>query len=160
VLRSGAELTAKAIAADVGELGAAARGTLGEMDAALTTTYDLRYRGQAFELAISAPVDQPAATPAALREAFEAAHEERYGYRDPEQEIELVTVRVSASTAAPLPPRAAGAGDGPRAGTQIQGPAVVPLPESTLVIPEGWGGTVLPDGAIDVRRESEREATA
>jgi N-methylhydantoinase A len=158
VLRSGSELTAEAIAADVAELGATAADALGEPDAAIAATYELRYRGQAFELAIPT-TDESAATPAALREAFEAAHDERYGYRDAEQDVELVTVRVSATTPAPVPPEAAPAGAGPRAGTKILGPAVVPLPESTLVIPEGWCGTVLQDGAIDVRRET-RAGTA
>jgi N-methylhydantoinase A len=159
VLRSGAELTAEAIAADVAELGAIATDALGEPDATVTATYELRYRGQAFELAIPSLEGEPAMTPVALREAFEAAHEERYGYCDPEQEVELVTVRVSATTAAPVPPEAAPAGDGLAAGTEIAGPAVVPLPESTLVIPDGWSGSVLPNGAIDVRRGSTREAT-
>jgi N-methylhydantoinase A len=168
VLRSGSELTAEAIAADVADLGATAVAALGRragVDIAISATYELRYRGQAFELAISTtdfagggPAEGPAATPAALRERFEAAHEERYGYRDAEQEVELVTVRVSATTPAPAPPAAAAPGDGPETGTEITGPAVVPLPESTLVIPEGWCGTVLPDGAIDVRRESREGA--
>ena len=121
------------------------------------TTYELRYRGQAFELAIPTTGDSPA-TPADLRERFEAAHEERYGYRDAEQEVELVTVRVSATTPAPVPPETAPAAEGPAAGTDLPGPAVVPLPESTLVIPTGWCGTVLPDGAIDVRRASPEKA--
>ncbi len=155
VLRTGASLTADAVAADVAQLAAAARGALGEPDAEIAATYELRYRGQAFELAVSTPAGAPAATPAALRAAFEAAHEERYGYRDPDEEVELVTVRVSAATPAPAPPAAAPAGGGPEAGTTIAGPAVVPLPESTLVIPRGWHGTVLADGAIDVRRDAE-----
>ena len=66
-----------------------------------------------------------------------------------------MTVRVSATTPAPA---ATGGGAGTERarppGTAIAGPAVVPLPESTLVIPEGWRGTVLPDGAIDVRRRT------
>ena len=155
VLRTGASLTADAVAADLAELAAAARGALGEPDAAIAATYELRYRGQAFELAVSTPAGAPAATPAQLRAAFEATHEERYGYRDPEQEVELVTVRVSAATPAPATPAAAPAGGGPEAGTTIAGPAVVALPESTLVIPRGWHGTVLADVAIDVRRDAE-----
>ncbi|HEV7773273.1 MAG TPA: hydantoinase/oxoprolinase family protein [Conexibacter sp.] len=158
VLRSGSELTAEAIADDVAQLAAAARDALGEPDAAIAATYELRYRGQAFELAIPSSADQPAATPAALREAFEAAHEERYGYRDAEQEVELVTVRVSATTPAPLVPQTASTAGGPTAGTTIPGPAVVPLPESTLVIPAGWCGSVLPDGAIDVQRNTSEAA--
>ncbi len=150
VLRSGAALTAEAVAADVADLATAARAALGEPDAGIVATYELRYRGQAFELAVALPPD---ATPAQLRAAFEDAHEERYGYRDPAEEVELVTVRVSATAPAPAPPAAAPAGDGPPAGTAIAGPAVVPLPESTLAIPVGWTGTVLADGAIDVRRD-------
>jgi len=153
VLRSGATLTAAAVAADVAELSAAAREALGEPDASVAATYELRYRGQAFELAIPFAPDAPPATPQALRAAFEAAHEERYGYRDADEQIELVTVRVSATTAAPAPPDAATADGGPPAGTRLPGPAVVPLPESTLAIPRGWTGTVRADGAIDVRRE-------
>jgi N-methylhydantoinase A len=159
VLRSGTELTAAAIAADVAELATAARDALGEADAAIATTYELRYRGQAFELAISPPTGEPAASPAELRERFEVTHEERYGYRDAEQEVELVTVRVSATTSVPVPPEAASTGDGPRVGTTIPGPAVLPLPESTLVIPAGWVGTVLADGAIDVRHATREGAS-
>jgi N-methylhydantoinase A len=159
VLRSGAALTADAVGADVAELAAAARTALGEPAAPVAVTYELRYRGQAYELAVSEPPDAPARTPDELRAAFEAAHEERYGYRDPAAQIELVTVRASAATAAPVPPQAAAdaAGpDSPLPGAAIPGPAVVPLPESTLVIPAGWRGTVLADGAIDVRRATER----
>ncbi len=54
---------------------------------------ELRYRGQAFELAVEGTDD--------LRERFEAAHERAYGYRDADDEVELVTVRVT--TAAPGP---------------------------------------------------------
>ena len=147
VLRSGAELTAEAIAADVAELAQAARGALGEPDAEIAVTYELRYRGQAFELAVPGP---PAPAPEALRETFEAAHEERYGYRDPEQEVELVTVRVSATAATPpvaMPPRAAER-------TSAAGPAAIPLPESTVWVPDGWRATTLAGGMIEVTRGS------
>ncbi|HMJ03348.1 MAG TPA: hydantoinase/oxoprolinase family protein [Conexibacter sp.] len=158
VLRSGRTLTAEGVARDVAELTADARAALGApRDAAveIAVTYELRYRGQAYELAVALAPD---ATPQRLRAAFESAHEERYGYRDPEQEVELVTVRVSATTPAPPLPQTAPAGDGPAPGDVIAGPAVVPLPESTLLIPAGWHGTVLADGAIDVRRIGAAEA--
>jgi len=150
VLRSGADLTAEAIAADVAGLAETARAALGEPQAEISAVYELRYRGQAFELAIPAPSDEPAAAPDALREAFETAHEERYGYRDPEAEVELVTVRVSATTAAPTvaaPPRAAER-------TVVEGPAAIPLPESTVWIPAGWRAATLDDGTIEVARGS------
>ncbi len=63
----------------------------------LRATYELRYRGQGFELAIG-PFDAGAPpSPDELRGAFEAEHQERYGYTDPEQALELVTIRVSAT---------------------------------------------------------------
>jgi N-methylhydantoinase A len=152
VLRSGASLTAEAVAGDVAELAAAARAALGAPDAPVAATYELRYRGQAFELAIRPPAGSPVPTPAELRAAFDAAHEERYGYRDPEQQIELVTVRASATSPAPPVAHAPAVGEGLAPGTTIDGRAVVPLPESTLAIPDGWRATVRENGALDVRR--------
>jgi len=158
VLRSGETLSAEAVVADVAELTAAARDALGASDASVAATYELRYRGQAFELAVPFAPGAPPATPARLREAFEAEHEQRYGYRDPGEQVELVTVRVSATTPAPAPPGGALAGGGPSPGATLPGPAVVPLPESTLVIPRGWTGAVRADGAIDVRRDDRSAA--
>ena len=91
---TGAALTRKAIAATVAQLGEYARAELGERDAQLDATYELRYRGQAFELAVDRGT---AAEPEQLRAAFEAEHEDRYGYSDPDQQLELVTIRVSAT---------------------------------------------------------------
>ena len=59
-------------------------------------TAELRYRGQAFELAVEAHDDA-----GELREAFHAAHEEAYGFRDPEGEVELVTLRATATEPGP-----------------------------------------------------------
>ncbi len=94
VFLRGDDLTAGAVADLGAELGEAAREQLHEPGADLRAIYELRYRGQAFELPIEAP---PEPDPADLRERFESLHEERYGYRDPDQELELVTVRVSAT---------------------------------------------------------------
>ncbi|HYV17173.1 MAG TPA: hydantoinase/oxoprolinase family protein [Conexibacter sp.] len=147
VLRAGETLTAEAVAADVAELAQAARAALGAPEAELATTFELRYRGQAFELAIEAAPD---ATPTLLRTAFEAAHAERYGYCDPEQEVELVTVRVSASVSAPPLAAAAPTAAAPE---ELVGPTVHALPESTVLVPAGWRGTIGPDGTIDLQRE-------
>jgi N-methylhydantoinase A len=149
VLRAGAGLTAEAVAGDVAELAASARAALGAPGAELAATFELRYRGQAFELAVPGPLDP---SPAWLRDAFEDAHEARYGYRDGEQEVELVTVRVSATVPGPALAAAATADPDLPPGSEIAGPAVLPLPESTVLVPDGWRGTVLDDGAIDVRR--------
>ncbi|MGI8903520.1 MAG: hydantoinase/oxoprolinase family protein [Solirubrobacteraceae bacterium] len=96
VFMRGGALTASAIAQAVSRLADQARQALGASQAQLqlAATYELRYRGQAFELAIAAGT---APDPRELRDAFEAEHEERYGYRDAEQELELVTIRVSAT---------------------------------------------------------------
>jgi N-methylhydantoinase A len=177
VLLSGESLSAEAISATVEMLGRQARRALGEIDGeidtALDATYELRYRGQSFELAIPGA---PTATPEELRQAFEAEHEDRYGYRDPEQALELVTVRVTAVSAgatvalagleepAPVEPgwrRATIAGrelelevigGAPAPGTRIEAPALVELPESTLLVPPGWSGEVDGTGTIRLVR--------
>jgi N-methylhydantoinase A len=167
-------LTAERIAELAAELGDQAREALNEPSAELRATYELRYRGQAFELAIGG-VTEPAVDD--LREAFETEHEDRYGYRDPDQELELVTIRVTAAVEAsplelvaeddePEPERRRRKAwlDGaevelevwrgePPAGTEIEGPAVVELAESTLLVPADWSGTVHPSGTIQLERE-------
>ncbi|MEY2536095.1 MAG: N-methylhydantoinase [bacterium] len=107
-----------------------------------SAAYDVRYRGQSFELTVRDVEPDPAA----LREAFEAIHEERYGYRDPEGEIEVVTIRERHSEPGPdVRFEAPGAED-------ITGPTVVRLPEATLVVPEGWTGTTDHTGTIVLER--------
>jgi N-methylhydantoinase A/oxoprolinase/acetone carboxylase beta subunit len=71
------------------DLAAEARERLGAPDAAVETVYDCRYHGQSFELT----VDDPA--------AFPVEHEERYGFREEDGEIEIVTVRVTRPAARP-----------------------------------------------------------
>jgi N-methylhydantoinase A len=141
--------------------------------AALEAAYDLRYRGQAFELTVPGPLD---ASPAFLRERFEAQHEERYGYVDRHGELEVVNVRVAATADAPesglalaaptgavergsRPGRFAGEeieaavlrGD-PPAGTRVEGPAIVELPEATAVIPPRWSAAVDAHGTLTMER--------
>ena len=132
VLLAGDELTAEAIGTVVERLAARGRKELGAADAELRATYDLRYEGQAFELQV--PGD-PAPDPGDLRRAFDRAHEERYGYADPDAGLELVSVRVAVALPGAEPRPAAWEGL-PEATTK--GPAVVRLPGSTLVVPEGW----------------------
>jgi N-methylhydantoinase A len=173
VLLSGEGLTAAAIAETVAELGGRAREAMREARAELRATYELRYRGQSFELPVTA---DPDTTPEQLRESFERVHEERYGYHDPEQALELVTIRVSATTqgaevalaaADDHPPpergtrRATLAGETieldvlrgvPAPGTQVNGPAVVELPESTVLVPPHWTAEVDGTGTIKLAR--------
>jgi N-methylhydantoinase A len=174
VLLTGDALTQDTVGRTVEELGEQARRALGEPEAELAAVYELRYRGQAFELAIAAGIDP---TPEDLREAFEAEHEEHYGYRDPAQELELVTVRVGATLAGAEPSLSAKDADpppstpaptkkaifrgehldltrlrSPAPGTRIDGPAVVELPEATLLVPPQWSGAVDDAGTIRLER--------
>ena len=87
---------------------------------------DLRYAGQSFELTVAL---QPE-----LATAFHSAHEERYGFSEPERTVELVAVRTADVKP---PPRV----DLPANGARTErGPALVELDGSTLWIPPGWVG--------------------
>src|SRR5436190_2246781 len=162
VLLSGDDLTADAVAEVVDRLAGRGRNELDAQEAEVRTSYDLRYAGQAFELTV------PGATrpdPNDLREAFDEAHDERYGYSDPDAPLELVTVRVAAALpAADLPdtPRAEHEDKGERDALfdgepqptrvvsgvpeELEGPAIVELPESTVVVPPGWRAEAVPGG--------------
>ena len=154
VLLSGDSLTRQAVAAVVRRLGERGRDELGSPDAELRATYDLRYAGQAFELAVPGELEPD---PGELRRAFDHAHADHYGYDDPEAELELVTVRVAAA----LPgeePRPAEPAEAPGRGSrrarfgerlvearvlgqgtaEVEGPAIFELPGSTVVVPPGW----------------------
>jgi N-methylhydantoinase A len=147
LLLSGAALDAETIAEAGASLGAQARAALRSQDAELSAVYELRYVGQAFELAIPGDVG---ADPGALRAAFEAEHERRYGYRDGEQALELVTVRVTATIpGAEITLRGS---DGPAPGTAVRGPTRVALPGSTVWVPDGWSGTVDDSGTLRLKR--------
>ncbi len=170
---SGASLSAEAIAEQTRALAQQAREALADADAGLRATYELRYRGQAFELPIGADLTPD---PAELREAFEAEHEDRYGYSDSDQTLELVTIRVTA-TGETAEVGLADEGEGeapvrdarraviggeeielevlrgaPAPDTEIAGAAVVDLPESTLLVPPGWSGNVDAGGTIHLER--------
>ena len=171
VLLSGPDLTAERIASEVAEL----RESIGAgLDAAVPeVTYELRYRGQAFELGVPGP---PQPDPAELAERFAAEHEIRYGYRDPDADVELVNVRLALIVPGPAPqPEAAPPGrlersarrarfggewmeakvlrGEPEAGTTAAGPCVFELPEATLVLPPGWRAAVDERGTICAERE-------
>ena len=159
-------------AAQVERLRARARSELGSEPVDERVRYALRYRGQSFELAIDAPPDASAVE---LRAGFEAAHERRYGYREGDAEVELVTVTASVWGAAPvLAPGAPGSGarrssefiwrggrevevtliaGAPAPGERISGPAICALADATLLITPGWRGQVLADGTIELTRE-------
>ena len=124
---------------------------------------DLRYHGQSFELTVDGDREEH------LVAAFHAAHEQRHGYRMDDEPVELVAARVVATVAGDRPSLAeppAGSGDpvaGRRrvlldlddardvpvlhrtrmgAGSAVEGPAVVELPEATCLVRPGWSGRV------------------
>jgi N-methylhydantoinase A len=169
VMLSGAALSAERVAAEVEELIAALDGGLGGKPEAI---YELRYAGQAFELPV------PGSTrpdPADLAERFAAAHEERYGHRDPDGEVVLVHIRLAMVTPGPRPQPTAAPSDNlergerrvrfggawleteilrgePPSGTSAEGPAIFELPEATFVLPPGWRAEVDRTGTIRAER--------
>ena len=106
-------------------------------------TWDVRYRGQSHELALGGVAPEADV----LREAFGALHEERYGYRDDDAALELVTVR----TAEVQPgPEVHWEAQGER--RRVEGPARIDLPEATLVVPAGWRGATDATGTLVLER--------
>ena len=174
VMLGEAEMTAERIAAEVEDLIAGLGG--GSDGAEPETVYEMRYAGQAFELPVPGTAHPD---PADLAERFAAAHEERYGHRDPDGEVVLVHVRLAMVSPGPQP-RLAAAGAGaleegirevrfggewvaaavlrgePPAGLRANGPAVFELPEATFVLPPGWSAEVDEAGTI---RATTRGAT-
>jgi N-methylhydantoinase A len=98
---------------------------------------DLRYAGQSFELTVSLG--------SGLAERFHEAHEERYGYADPERALELVAVRTAEITPAPSVEVT-----GPE--LAVRGPRVLELPGATAWVPDGWAGETDPHGTLVLRR--------
>ena len=162
VLLAGDDLTSDAAAEVVERLAKRGREELDEPDAEIRASYDLRYAGQAFELTVPGE-ERP--DPDDLRKAFDSAHEERYGYADPDATLELVTVRVAAALPAADLPETEHTGheekgsrtalfDGEEHETtvvsgvpeRLDGPAIVELPESTVVVPPGWRAEATPGG--------------
>jgi N-methylhydantoinase A len=130
---------------------------------------DCRYSGQSYELPVETgtPVD-----PARLADRFHAVHEREHGFALPDEPVELVTCRVSATVGTDSPDithRSRGEAqrgereavfDGEsratpvyrRAGLAVDatvtGPAIVEGDESTIVVPPSWMATVDPAGTL------------
>jgi N-methylhydantoinase A len=176
VLIGGDALTQERVESEIAQVQAEALKGLATESAEARAELGLRYRGQSFELRVTAPSP---CSPEFLREAFEQEHERRYGYRDPELAIELVTIAVAAVAAAPelgLEARGHGANElvqservatfggealparvlrgEPDAGTRAEGPCIFELPETTLVLPPGWSAVVDADGTIICERRA------
>jgi N-methylhydantoinase A len=125
---------------------------------------DLRYTGQSHELTVSLEGGE---TPLAIRSLFHAAHEKRYGYRQPREPVEIVNVRLTAAAPShspqfepePLSPSQPNRAEIGRKqlwfnqqpletsqydrsqlhpGDRFMGPAVIYQYDTTTVIPPGW----------------------
>jgi len=170
VMLSGDELTTERIAAEVAALRDPLAAGLGE--AKVEVVYGLRYAGQSFELPVPGP-EEP--DPGELADRFAAQHERRYGYRDPDSAVELVSIRIAVAVPGPAPDPEAAAGDQleratrrarfggewveatilrgePEAGTRTDGPCILELPEATLVLPPRWRADVDARGTIVAER--------
>jgi N-methylhydantoinase A len=138
----------------------------------------MRYRGQAHELTVEMTGAAAARSGAAdLRSRFERAHAGRYGYADPDGEIELVNIRVAASSPRDTAGPAVGTTGTARArrasrrarfggewleatvitgdlgaGEQVEGPAICELAEATVVVPPGWSGSTDDAGTLALER--------
>jgi N-methylhydantoinase A len=219
VMLSGRTLTTESLAEALERLIERAAAELDEPPVRIEVRYELRYKGQSFELTVDDVIDPgdfggwlgvltsntpPAGEraacratppngadaagttaptggeralldPARLIERFEAAHVQRYGYRDERAEVQLVNVRVSAVGIRPALRLKAFEGEPPThastqvvfggrwvdaecwrgelsAGTRVRGPALCALPESTLLVPPGWEGTVDEYGTVALER--------
>jgi N-methylhydantoinase A len=136
---------------------------------------DLRYVRQSFELTVAADdLD-------GLADRFHAAHEQRNGYAMPDEPVELVALRVTATVEVDKPPLQEEPGsdeaqqeqtrranfDGEwveapvhdraalGAGSAVRGPAIVEFAEATCVVRPGWEGEVDEAGALVLRRSKE-----
>jgi N-methylhydantoinase A len=114
-------------------------GAVGELPA--EGEADLRYLGQSFELTV--PLGGSASE---LAERFHRAHEDRYGYAQPERELELVAVRTAEIR--PGPELELEAGEP----LQVAGPSVLELDGATCWIPPGWVGARDGDSTLTLTR--------
>jgi N-methylhydantoinase A len=156
VMLSGTAFTSERVARELGALIERAARDLDAPVERIGVRYELRYRGQSFELTVDEEIDAgdclgelcvpvsdaPSSSERALRdpeglcEAFEREHEQRYGYRDEHTEVELVNVRVSAF--------------GSRPALHLTGAATThPVPTATRMVFDGeWVDAELWRGAL------------
>lgn len=130
---------------------------------------DLRYAGQSHELTVDVPEPFDAAT---VAERFETAHQRARGYRLDDEEVELVTLRVTATIDGEKPAiahegsktervgqrgayfggefRETAVYDRERLSTErdVAGPAIFEGGESTVVLPPDWNARIDERGTL------------
>ena len=132
---------------------------------------DLRYQGQSHELTVGLT---DYGSTAQIREAFQAAHVERFGFRDDARGVELVTARVKARAPGHDQPRQLDDADVDAAEAEhdvmwdrnratrflnraavrerVAGPAVITQVDATTLAPPGWAARPLESGALLLER--------
>jgi N-methylhydantoinase A len=151
-------------------------------DVRVACSADMRYVGQAYELAVPLAAPIVAARVPEILAAFHAVHERVYGYARPQQPIEFVNFRVVHTYPLPRPalrpPRPVGGtlgdarvGERPAwfapdgfvattiydrarlpTGARIAGPAIVEQTDTTTVIPRGHVAVAEPSGNLRLTR--------
>jgi N-methylhydantoinase A len=146
----------------------------------VTRTADCRYPRQAYELTVplaGGVIDRAALD--RLAQAFHERHRATYGHASPDEPVQLVNLRVSAlGRQAPLDLARAGgkttagpaetrpvyfketklascevvARDGLTPGARRSGPLIVEAPDTTVVVPPGWGLSVDASSLIVLER--------
>lgn len=140
----------------------------------------IRYTGTDATLAVELPRSQSLATWNAgqVRLAFENLHRSRYGYARPDQTVELVSVRVSATETPtyhlPASEQISSEGadlastihptrgdsrqllildrDAIQPGDTFTGPLIVANSGSTLMVNSGWSGSCRSDGTLELNQ--------
>jgi N-methylhydantoinase A len=176
-------LSAQRLSDERAALIAEASAALGTAPARVRVRYELRYRGQSFELPVDDELEpRDGLDPDALRDAFARAHELRYGYRDQHADIEVVNMRASVWGPSPVLRMSSASGSPPTTdprpivfdrepvagqvlrgelapGTRLSGPALCALAEATLLVPPDWHGEVDAQGTVHLASaESSAEA--
>ena len=86
-------------------------------------------------------------------DAFHAEHQRRNGYARPEDPVEVVALRATATLPAAVDPADLPAVD--RIGRELAGPAVLAEPDCTVWVAPGWVARPGAGGALVLRREGE-----
>ena len=135
-------------------------------DVTVEFSADMRYQGQGFEVLVDFPAGS-AQTVADLAEHFQLVQQRRYGYTDPDKDIQIVTFRMTLTMDPPgvALPRVVHDASLPRSvepiiedevlvdaqfvprqalsvGESLAGPSVIIDDTSTTFVPSGWQATV------------------
>jgi N-methylhydantoinase A len=143
---------------------------------------DVRYVGQSYELTVNYPT-RSAGFDQAVARAFHRAHQQRFGYSDASEPVEVVNLRLKMLIPVDKPEQTAGQRQGSdpgaarvaenevvfqqgplptaiyqrdllRHGNVVEGPAVVLQMDSTTAIPPGWRAEVDGHGNLVVEPTS------